>query len=92
MWSEPQNNGAPINRYSVYQRSVVDGLPGEWIKIKEITKNLSDRKVVVQQLEKEQVYEFTVTASNKYGASLIAEKSIKRIKVLGGKYSRTFCW
>ena len=86
MWSEPQNNGAPIQNYTVYQRSVNGGLAGEWIKIGEKTTNLSDRKLVVQHLEKDHVYEFAVTASNKHGPSVIAEKSIKRIKVLGGKY------
>ena len=80
MWNEPQNNGAPITKYTVYQRN-----GGDWIKIKEKT-NLSDRKFVVQELEKDKVYEFAVTATNKHGESLIAEKSIKKIKVLGGKY------
>ena len=90
-WNEPQENGAPITKYTVYQRNVNDGSPGDWIKIKEIT-NLSDRRVVVQQLKKDKVYEFVVTATNKHGESLKVEKSITKIKVLGGKYCRIYCW
>ena len=90
-WNEPQDNGVPITKYTVYQRTVSDGLPEDWIKIKEIT-NLSDRRVVVQQLKKDKVYEFAVTATNKHGESLIVEKGIRKIKVLGGKYCRMYCW
>ena len=84
MWNKPQNNGANITKYTVYQRTVNDGLQREWIKIKEIS-NVTDRKFVVEKLEKE-VYEFAMTATNKHGESLKAEKSIKKIIFLGGKY------
>ena len=85
-WNVPQNNGAPITRYTVYQRAInEDGTPREWNKIKVIT-NLSDRKVVVPELEKGKVYEFAVTASNEHGESSRAEKNIKKLVVLGGRY------
>ena len=90
-WNEPRDNGAPITKYTVYQRNGIDGLPRGWIKIKEKT-NLLDRKFVVQKLEKDKVYEFAVTATNKHGESLITEKSMTKIKVLGGKYCRICCW
>ena len=53
-WSEPQDNGAPINLYTVYQRIVKEGdIKGEWIKIREI-KDLTSRQVVVS-LDKNKV-------------------------------------
>ena len=83
-WNEPQNNGAPITQYSVYQRIVNDdGTVGEWNKIKEI-KDLSRRQVVVK-LEKNKLYEFVVTATNLRGESLREKKNIRKLVVFGGK-------
>ena len=85
-WNVPLNNGAPITQYTVYQRALnKDGTTREWNKIKVIT-NLSDREVVVPELEKGRVYEFVVTASNEHGESSRTEKNIKKLIVLGGEY------
>ncbi|XP_068733656.1 neural cell adhesion molecule 2-like isoform X3 [Montipora capricornis] len=81
-WNEPQNNGASITLYTVYQRDVKKGdIKGEWIKIREI-KDLSRRQVVVS-LEKNKVYEFVVTANNSFGESLREGQNIRKLHVLG---------
>ena len=83
-WNEPQNNGAPITQYTVYQRTVSDdGKPRQWSKIKVID-NVSVREVAVK-LEKGKEYEFVVTARNRFGESLQEEWEIKTIVVLGGR-------
>jgi len=83
-WNEPQNNGAPITKYTVYQRTVRDnGTPQEWRKMNEI-KDPSVRQVAFK-LEKGKNYEFVVTATNKFGPSIIEDEKIKKIKVLGGR-------
>ena len=84
-WNEPQNNGAPITQYTVYQRIVSDdGIPRQWNKIKVID-NASVREVAVK-LEKGKEYEFMVTAKNSFGESLPEEATIKKIMVLGGRW------
>ena len=83
-WNEPQNNGAPITQYTVYQRTVSDdGKPRQWSKIKVID-NASVREVAVK-LEKGKEYEFVVTARNGFGESLQEEWEIQKIVVLGGR-------
>ena len=83
-WNEPQNNGAPITQYTVYQRTVKDdGTVSPWNKIKDTSK-VSERQVIVR-LEKGKKYEFVVTAANKFGESFKEADKVKRIKVLGGK-------
>ena len=83
-WNEPQNNGASIILYTVYQRVVKKGdIKGEWIKIREI-KDLSRRQVVVS-LEKNKVYEFVVTAKNSFGESLREGQNIRKLNVSGGR-------
>ena len=83
-WNEPQNNGASITQYTVYQRTVSDdGTPRKWYTLYVIL-DLSDRKVAVK-LEKGKHYEFLVTATNRFGESLKKGEKIKRIVVLGGK-------
>ena len=77
-WSEPQNNGKEITNYTVYQRVVTDGKPGEWIKLKIIT-NKSVREFTVD-LTKGKVYEFVVTATNDFGESLKEEEKVRRVK------------
>ena len=82
-WNEPQNNGAPITQYTVYQRTVRDdGSLGDWNKLNEIKAPL-ERKVTLQ-LVKGKEYEFVVTATNKFGESLKEEGEIQKIMVLGG--------
>ena len=84
-WNEPQNNGAPISQYTVYQRTVhEDGTSGEWNKVHVITA-VSVRQVAVK-LEKGKKYEFVVTATNKFGESLKEEEKIKETLVLGGMF------
>ncbi|KAJ7384308.1 hypothetical protein OS493_022414 [Desmophyllum pertusum] len=60
-WSEPQNYGREITQYTVYQRIVTDGKPGEWDELKTIT-DVSVRELKVE-LEKGKVYEFVITAT-----------------------------
>ena len=82
-WKESQNSGAPITKYTVYQRIVNDGdTSHEWAKVQDIT-SVSVREVAVD-LEIGRDYEFVVTASNKCGESKKEVEKIKRISVLGG--------
>ena len=88
-WSEPADNGKPIKRFTVYQRTVKeDGTPREWNLTSVITE-ISNRQVNVT-LEKGKVYEFVVTATNEFGESLKEEEKIKKITVGGGKLRRNF--
>ncbi|XP_068685783.1 tyrosine kinase receptor Cad96Ca-like isoform X1 [Montipora foliosa] len=78
-WKEPESNGAPITQYTVYQRIVnKNNTVGEWNKIG-VIKDLSRRQVIVD-LKRNKVYEFAVTATNKYGDSL---HEGKKLVVLG---------
>ena len=89
-WSEPQNNGKVITQYTVYQRIVADGKPGEWIKLKTVT-NISARELNVQ-LEQGNVYEFVVTAISELGESLKENGKIMRlvVKAFGGMFRGMF--
>ena len=85
-WNEPQNNGARITQYIVYQRTVSDdGIASPWQKVKVIS-DVSVRRVAVQ-LERGKTYEFVVTARNKFGESFKGEEMVKRTNVLSGKCS-----
>ena len=77
-WSEPQNNGKVITQYTVYQRVVNDGKAGKWTELKTIT-DVSVREFKVD-LESGKVYEFVITATNKFGESLKEEEKIRRVK------------
>ena len=81
-WSEPQNNGKVITQYTVYQRIVTDGKPGEWTKLKTIT-DVSIRELKVE-LGKGKAYEFVVTATNELGEGLKEDGKIARIRAKGG--------
>ena len=82
-WEESQNSGAPITKYTVYQRIVNDGNTShKWAKVQDIT-SVSVREVAVD-LEIGRDYEFVVTAPNKCGESKKKVEKIKRISVLGG--------
>ena len=83
-WSEPQNNGKVITQYTVYQRIVTDGKPGEWIKLKTIT-DVSVREWEIK-LEMGKVNEFVVTATNMFGESLKEDGKIGRVKAIGSKF------
>ena len=79
-WSEPENNGRAITQYTVYQRIVTDGKPGEWNKETTIT-DVSVREWTVE-LECCKVNEFVVTATNGFGESLKEDGKIKKVKAL----------
>ena len=86
-WKKSQNSGAPITKYTVYQRIVNDGdTSHEWAKVQDIT-SVSVREVAVD-LEIGRDFEFVVTASNKCSESKKEEEKIKRISVLGGTTNR----
>ncbi len=74
----------------MYQRIVTDGKPGKWTKIKAITDN-SAREWKVE-LEKGNVYEFVVTATNELGESLKEDGKIKRVKATGGMFYFYLCF
>ena len=83
-WDKPQNNGAPITQYTVYQRIVSDdGTPRKWQKMEEITDPLVRQLAI--KLEQGNIYEFVVTATNNHGESLKEVEKIKQIEILGGK-------
>ncbi len=83
-WNAPENHGK-IEQYTVYKRIVVDGKPGEWIKLKTIT-DVSVRELTVE-LEKGKEYEFVVTATNVHGESKIEEGNIKRVVAKRGMFT-----
>jgi len=84
-WSEPQNNGKVITQYTVYERIVTDGKPGDWIELNTIT-DVSVRESIVQ-LESGNVYEFLVTATNEVGESFKEDGKIMRVKASGGMFT-----
>ncbi|PFX18161.1 Fibroblast growth factor receptor 3 [Stylophora pistillata] len=79
-WKEPEDNGREITLYTVYQRIVTDGKVGEWTVLRKI-KEVSINKLTVN-LERGKVYEFTITATNELGESLVEETMVKRVKVV----------
>ena len=79
-WSEPENNGRVITQYTVYQRIVTDGKPGEWSKLKTTADSVTKLTV---ELESGKVYEFVVTATNEFGESLKEEGKVERVKASG---------
>ncbi|KAM7437881.1 39S ribosomal protein L41 [Porites harrisoni] len=66
-WKQPNRNGAAITRYKIYQKK---GSEKNWMEIATILENNSSHKYEVRNLEKDEVYVFLVTATNKYGESL----------------------
>ncbi|XP_022802381.1 titin-like [Stylophora pistillata] len=79
-WREPEDNGRKITQYTVYQRLVTDGKVGEWTVVRKI-REVSINKLTVK-LERGKVYEFTITATNELGESLVEETMVKRVKVV----------
>ena len=82
-WKEPENNGAAITKYSVYQRLVNDK---EWKKLEDI----SDTSKLDYDLKGDEgkEYEFVVTATNKYGESS-KTANIQTVTVLKGRFNVT---
>ncbi|CAH3158654.1 unnamed protein product, partial [Pocillopora meandrina] len=70
-WKEPESNGKVIIMYTVYQRVVTDGKVGQWTVIRKI-KNVSVRELKIT-LERGEVYQFAITATNELGESLKQE-------------------
>ncbi|XP_022810254.1 tyrosine-protein kinase receptor Tie-1-like [Stylophora pistillata] len=79
-WKAPEDNGREITQYTVYQRLVTDGKVGEWTVVRKI-REVSINKLTVK-LERGKVYEFTITATNELGESLVEETMVKRVKVV----------
>jgi len=77
-WKEPENNGAAITKYLIYQRNVNDK---EWKKLEGITDTSKQEYVLKGEEGKE--YEFVVTATNKYGESS-KTANIQKVKISGG--------
>ena len=69
---------------------VVDGKPGEWIKLKTITE-VTVRELTVE-LEKGKEYEFVVTATNVHGENKIEEGNIKRVMAKKGTFTGLSCY
>ena len=78
-WKEPENNGAVITGYTIYQRIENDQ---QWTRVAVIN-DISKRQYVIS-VNKGKKYEFVVTASNKYGQSLKNKDNIYTVDVLGG--------
>ena len=79
-WKEPEDNGREITQYTVYQRLVTNRKVGEWRVVRKIAE-VSIKELMVK-MEKGKVYEFTITATNGLGESLVDATKIKRIKVI----------
>ena len=83
-WKQPNQNGAAITRYKIYQKK---GSEKNWTMI-ETVKNNSRHEYVVRNLEKDEVYVFLVTATNEYGESL-KKGNCNGVKVPKGKNNVT---
>lgn len=78
-WRKPNDNGAPITGYMVYQRTVSqDGVKSDW----QLVAQTSDFKYRIR-LERGQKLDFIITAKNKCGESLKNEENAKRVEVSG---------
>ena len=73
-WEEPENNGAVITQYSIYERI---GNEEQWKRV-DVINDISKREYVVR-VEKDKKYEFVVTATNKYGESEKSKDNIKTV-------------
>ena len=82
-WRETHDNGAIITKYTVYQRTVNgNGQVQPW---KGIHSSL-DHEYHVLNLERGEVYEFKVTATNKIGEGMEDEHYFKKVMVDAGKF------
>ena len=82
-WKETRNNGASITKYTVYQRTVNgNGQVQLW---KGIHSSLGYEYHVLN-LERGELYEFKVIATNKIGEGLEDEQHFKQVKVEEGKF------
>ena len=82
-WRGALDNGAIITKYTVYQRTV--NRNGEVQLWKRIHSSLKHEYHVLN-LERGEVYEFKVTATNKIGEGMEDEQYFKKVKVEEGKF------
>ena len=80
-WRAPKENGAEITGYTVYQREVNENGSGSSWEGKSIGPGVLHHEVI--GLESGKVYEFQVTATNRYGESERGEDAKVKVKVLG---------
>jgi len=79
-WRKPNDNGANITRYTVYQRVVSeDADTSDW----QLTKLNASVCEYVIHVERGKKYDFIVTATNKCGESEKNEGNAKRVDVSG---------
>ena len=82
-WKETGDNGASITKYTVYQR-IVNG-NGQVQTWKGIHSSLANEYHVLN-LERGELYEYKVTATNKVGEGMEDEQYFKKVKVEAGKF------
>ena len=83
-WKGTRDNGATITKYTVYQRTVNGN--GEVQLWKGIHSFLTYEYHVLN-LERGELYEFKVTATNKVGEGMEDEQYFKKVKVEASKYN-----
>ena len=82
-WKEASNNGLPITKYTVYQRTVKGN--GEVKPWEDVCSTL-EHEHHVRSLERGKLYEFKVTATNEVGEGMEDEQYFKKVKVKAGKF------
>ena len=83
-WKRPGENGAPITKYKVYQRTVNEN--GEEMSWRDID-STPGLEYHVSNLERGKIYEFKVTATNRIGEGKEDKRYFKTVKVKAGKSS-----
>jgi len=80
MWKEPENNGADIEKYTVYKRLVKSqAQESKWEEVA----TTRVREYIIE-LERGKTYEFCITATNKCGEGG-KENTFQRVTVLESK-------
>ncbi|XP_068732337.1 tyrosine-protein kinase receptor Tie-1-like isoform X4 [Montipora capricornis] len=75
-WNKPEENGAAITQYTIYKRIASEK---KWTNVGEV-KDISNRAFVVK-MEDNKKHELVVTASNKYGESVVTTENIKIVEM-----------
>ena len=78
-WRAPKDNGGVITEYTAYQRKV-NGSPSDWERK---PTGLHSLQHEIVGLERGKMYEFQVTATNRYGESPKGEDATRGVRVLG---------
>ena len=84
-WKETRDNGASITKYTVYQKTVNESLCGLVQPWKDIHSSLA-YEYHVRNLERGELYEFKVIATNDFGRGMEDEQYFKKVKVESGKF------